>query len=148
MIKLYKIMFGANSVRHMSTINTEDSPIVAQVTRSPTQKFFDDAHCNKSSNPNVIAKRQALRGGEGKLTLDELNSVLPQYTTSEVFEHIQGLTTESVTVEVNLPLSTESKKVLKNALTTGKTEATGIYLFRDVATDQLLYIGSSKRANV
>lgn len=145
-------LFGA--VRLLSTnAKGDQTPTeVVEVARKTRRDFFREVAAKDNStivNRHVLAKQY--KDSQEPITLGMLNSLLEpgrEAIPEEVFQYMDSLSLDSVSIACPLPISLVDRQRLYQVI--GSTEpdstvrATGIYLFRDANTGELLYMGSSK----
>jgi hypothetical protein len=146
------------AARQFSTIVNETQPVstpaeAAQAARKTRRDFFKEVgahdHGGSTNNRHVLAKR--IKDSGLPITQHDINSLLDtgqDQITDQVFQYLDALTLDSASITCPLPLSNADRLRLNKVV--GSTEpdsairVSGVYLFRDINTGELLYVGSSK----
>ncbi|RZK33898.1 MAG: hypothetical protein EOO61_14510 [Hymenobacter sp.] len=158
MLKLLSLLFSSDNTRSLNTNAAPGDDLltpqkVTEIARDTRRIFFDQALAKDDGGPtnnrHILAKR--FKNSGDPVTMEMLNTLAEGndgMITSQVFEYFESLTIDSAQITCPLPLSDHDRSRLNKVV--GSTESnsaikvTGVYLFRDSVTGELLYLGSSK----
>jgi hypothetical protein len=159
MLKLLNLIpFTAFGTRLITTDSKDDlsklsSSEILKVAHNTRKAIFVEANAKDDGGPTsnrfILAKRWKESGAP--LTVEVVNSLVnsDNQITQSQFDYFAAWDINCPDYEFDLPLSSEDRIKFNSVLgsvnsSESKINAKGIYVFRDAASSELLYLGSSK----